>query len=53
MKKQTQKPNYFDTPQLRRQRGDNFVKWMSHFVMPKVFKHIKKYEKRERQKRVK
>jgi len=51
--KNIKKINYFDTPQLRRQRGDNFVKWMSAFMMPKVFKQIKKYEERERQKRVK
>jgi len=41
------KTNYFDTPQLRRQRGENFVKWMSTFMMPKVFQRIKKYEKRK------
>jgi len=45
-KKQTQKINFFDTPQLRRQRGNLYVNLMSSLMMKKVLKKVKKYEKR-------
>jgi len=43
----TKKINYFDTPQLRRQRGELYVNLMTSLVMPKVIKHIKKQIKKD------
>ena len=45
------KPNFFDTPQLRRQRGELYVNLMTSLVTTKVIKHIKKLTKNEKRKR--
>ena len=42
------KPNFFDTPQLRRQRGELYVNLMTSLTMPKIYKKIRKYEKRRK-----
>ena len=42
----TKKINYFDTPQLRRQRGELYVNLMTSLVTTKVIKHIKKLTKK-------
>ena len=47
----TKKINYFDTPQLRRQRGELYVNLMTSLVTTKVIKHIKKLTKNEKRKR--
>ena len=47
----TKKINYFDTPQLRRQRGELYVNLMTSLTMPKIFKQIKKLTKNEKRKR--
>jgi len=44
------KPNFFDTPQLRRQRGKLYVNLMTSLVMPKIYKQIKKLTKNEKRK---
>ena len=41
------KPNFFDTPQLRRQRGKLYVNLMTSLVTTKVIKHIKKLTKKD------
>ena len=40
------KINFFDTPQLRREKGTLYVNLMTNLTMPKV--KIKKYERRKR-----
>ena len=42
------KINYFSTPQLRRQRGNLYVNFMTNLITPKVFKQIKKITKDEK-----
>ena len=42
------KPNYFKTPQLIRQRGELYVNLMTSLTMPKIYKKIRKYEKRRK-----
>jgi len=45
------KPNYFDTPNERRTKGDNFVNIMSYILgfskpIKKVFKQIRKIDEK-------
>ena len=51
MKNKIQKINYYNTYQLRRQRGELYVNLMTSLTMPKIFKQIKKLTKNEKRKR--
>ena len=44
------KVNFFNTPQLIRQRGELNVNLMTSLTMPKIFKQIKKLTKNEKSK---
>ena len=48
MKNKIQKINYYNTYQLRRQRGKLYVNLMTSLTMPKIYKKIRKYEKRRK-----
>jgi len=41
------KVNFFNTPQLIRQRGELYVNLMTSLTMPKIIKHIKKQIKKD------
>ena len=42
------KINWFNTPQLRRERGTLYVNLMTNLTTPKVFKRVKKITKDEK-----